>query len=61
MMDDPQDNTLQTISYSDIFLSCFSESGTHCVHSKPEHVLTYLYSGEQVIEDRTEPLWIENP
>lgn len=47
-----QDDTLQTISYSDIFLSCFSEYGTHCVHSKPEHVLVYLYSGEQVIIDR---------
>ncbi|MCC7534086.1 MAG: helix-turn-helix transcriptional regulator [Bacteroidia bacterium] len=51
-MDKQQDNTLQTLSYWNIFLSCFSESGTHCVHSKPEHVLIYLYSGEQVIVDR---------
>lgn len=42
----------ETLSYSDIFLSCFSETGTHCVHSKPEHVLFYLYSGEQMIVDR---------
>lgn len=51
-MDEQQDDTLQTLSYSGIFLSCFSEYGTHCVHSKPEHVLIYLYSGEQVIIDR---------
>ncbi len=51
-MKEKQDDKLETISYSDIFLSCFSESGTHCVHSKPEHVLLYLYSGEQVIVDR---------
>jgi len=51
-MDGQQDDTLQTLSYSGIFLSCFSESGTHCVHSKPEHVLIYLYSGEQMIVDR---------
>ncbi|REC63848.1 AraC family transcriptional regulator [Chryseobacterium pennae] len=51
-METQTDNTLETISYSGIFLSCFSEHGIHCVHSKPEHVLVYLYSGEQVIEDR---------
>lgn len=51
-MKEKQDEKLETISYSDIFLSCFSESGTHCVHSKPEHVLLYLYSGEQMIVDR---------
>lgn len=51
-MNAQQNDAFQTISYSDIFLSCFSESGTHCVHSKPEHVLLYLYSGEQVIVDR---------
>lgn len=54
-----QDDTLQTISYSNIFLSCFSESGTHCVHSKPEHVLLYLYSGEQVIVDRNKKTTIK--
>ncbi|WP_347218147.1 AraC family transcriptional regulator [Chryseobacterium sp.] len=50
------DNTLETISYSGIFLSCFSEHGVHCVHSKPQHVLVYLYSGEQVIEDRNKTI-----
>lgn len=58
-MDVQQDDTLQTISYSDIFLSCFSESGTHCVHSKPEHVLIYIYSGEQVIQDRNKKTTIK--
>lgn len=51
-----QDDTLQTISYSDIFLSCFSEYGTHCVHAEPDHVLVYLYSGEHVIEDRNKKI-----
>ncbi|SFH06182.1 helix-turn-helix domain-containing protein [Pedobacter insulae] len=52
-------DNFETLSYSDIFLSCFSESGTHCVHSKPEHVLLYLYSGEQVIEDRNKRITIK--
>ncbi len=47
-----QEDKYVTLNYSGIFLSCFSESGTHCVHSKPEHVLVYIYSGEQVIVDR---------
>lgn len=47
-----QTEALKTISYSGIFLSCFSEESTKCIHSTPEHVLVYLYSGEQVIEDR---------
>jgi len=58
-MKEKQDDKLETISYSDIFFSCFSESGTHCVHSKPEHVLLYLYSGEQVIEDRNKRITIK--
>lgn len=58
-MDEQQDDTFQTISYSGIFFSCFSKSGTHCVHSKPEHVLVYLYSGEQVIVDRNKKITIK--
>lgn len=58
-MAEQQNDAFQTISYSDIFLSCFSERGTHCVHSKPEHVLLYLYSGEQVIEDRNKRITIK--
>lgn len=58
-MDEQQNDSLQTISYSGIFLSCASESGTHCVHSKPQHVLVYLYSGEQVITDRNKKITIK--
>lgn len=58
-MAEQQNDAFQTISYSDVFLSCFSERGTHCVHSKPEHVLLYLYSGEQVIEDRNKRITIK--
>ncbi|MEN4760433.1 AraC family transcriptional regulator [Chryseobacterium sp. C39-AII1] len=47
---------LKTISYSGIFLSCFSEESTKCIHSTPEHVLVYLYSGEQIIEDRNKTI-----
>ncbi|WP_250254355.1 AraC family transcriptional regulator [Chryseobacterium sp. Marseille-Q3244] len=53
------DNILETIGYSGIFLSCFSEHGVHCVHSKPEHVLVYLYSGEQIIEDRNKKIKLQ--
>lgn len=59
MKDVQQDDTLQTISYSGVFLSCFSEHGVHCVHAKPEHVLVYLYSGEQVIEDRNKKIKLQ--
>ncbi|WEK70824.1 MAG: AraC family transcriptional regulator [Candidatus Chryseobacterium colombiense] len=51
-----QSEALQTISYSGIFLSCFSEESTKCIHSTPEHVLVYLYSGEQIIEDRNKTI-----
>lgn len=47
-----QDDKLKTIAYSGIFLSCFSDYSEKCIHATPEHVLVYLYSGEQVIEDR---------
>jgi len=52
-------DNLQTINYWGIFLSFFSEYGVHCVHSKPEHVLVYLYSGEQVIEDRNKKIKLQ--
>lgn len=58
-MNEQQDDKLQTISYSGIFLSCFSEYGTHCIHAKPEHVLIYLYSGEQVVIDRNKKITIK--
>lgn len=47
-----QTDQLKTINYSGIFFSCFSDYSEKCIHATPEHVLLYLYSGEQVIEDR---------
>ncbi|MBL0912876.1 MAG: helix-turn-helix transcriptional regulator [Bacteroidia bacterium] len=54
-----QDEKLKTISYSGIFLSCFSEYSEKCIHATPEHVLLYLYSGEQIIEDRNKRITIK--
>ena len=55
-MDIQQDEKLKTISYSGIFLSCFSDYSEKCIHATPEHVLVYLYSGEQIIEDRNKKI-----
>lgn len=44
--------TLKTLNYSGIFLSCYSDYSEKCIHATPEHVLVYVYSGEQIIEDR---------
>lgn len=52
-------NALKTISYSGVFLSCFSEISEKCIHTAPEHVLLYLYSGEQLIEDRNKKIKIK--
>lgn len=48
-MNDQQNDKLQTINYSGIFLSCFQDYSEKCISSTPEHVLLYLYSGEQII------------
>lgn len=50
---------LRTINYSGIFFSCFSDFSEKCIHATPEHVLLYLYSGEQVIEDRNKRITIK--
>lgn len=39
------------LNYSGIFLSCFSNDYTKCIHATKDHTLLYLYSGEQVIEE----------
>jgi len=39
-----------TISYSGVFLSCFSNYNSKCVHATPNHTLVYLYSGQQVVD-----------
>jgi hypothetical protein len=54
-----QADKLKTINYSGIFLSCFSDYSEKCIHATPEHVLFYLYSGEQVIEDRNKKITIQ--
>ncbi|WP_228464566.1 hypothetical protein [Chryseobacterium antibioticum] len=54
-----QIDTLRTLNYSGIFLSCFSDYSEKCIHATPEHVLLYLYSGEQIIEDRGEQIVIK--
>lgn len=46
-----QNSGIQTVEYSGVFLSCFSDYSEKCIHATPEHVLVYLYSGEQIIED----------
>ncbi|MCC8146246.1 MAG: AraC family transcriptional regulator [Bacteroidales bacterium] len=46
-----QKQQLQTLNYSGIFLSCFSNDNTSCVHATKDHTLLYLYSGEQIIEE----------
>ena len=40
-----------TLNYSGIFLSCFHNNHSTCIHASKEHTLLYLYAGEQVIED----------
>jgi AraC-like DNA-binding protein len=54
-----QVDKLKTISYSGIFLSCFSDYSEKCIHATPEHTLVYLYSGEQVIEDRNKKITLK--
>jgi len=53
-------NTIKTIGYSGIFLSCFTDFSEKCIHAAPEHVLLYLYSGEQIIEDRNRKIRIKS-
>lgn len=51
-MEPAEESKLKTISFSGIFLSCFSDYSEKCIHATPEHTMVYLYAGEQVIEDR---------
>ncbi|MFD2599075.1 helix-turn-helix domain-containing protein [Sphingobacterium corticis] len=54
-----QTDKLKTINYSGIFLSCFTDYSEKCIHATPEHVLLYLYSGEQIIEDSNKKIKIK--
>ena len=49
---------LETLSYSGIFISCFSADNTSCVHAAKDHTLIYLYSGQQIIEDKGKTITI---
>ncbi len=51
-------SALKTTNYSGIFFSCYSDYSEKCVHATPEHVLLYVYSGEQVIQDRDKTITI---
>lgn len=41
---------MQTIEYSGIFLSYFSDENTTCIPATKEHYLTFVYSGELEFE-----------
>lgn len=45
-------SNIETLNYSGIFLSCFSNDNTSCVHATKDHTLLYLYSGEHVIDEQ---------
>lgn len=49
---------LETLSYSGIFFSCYSNDNTTCIHATKDHTLLYLYSGKQVIENNGERITI---
>jgi len=53
-MNKQQNTKQQTIGYNGIFFSCLLDHGGKCIHASPEHFLTYLFSGELVIEDRNQ-------
>lgn len=44
------DETAKILNYSDVFLSFFSDNATSCIHQTPDHSLSYIYSGELMIE-----------
>lgn len=54
-----QADKLKTVNYSGIFFSCYSDYSEKCIHATPDHVLLYLYSGEQVIQDRNKTIIIK--
>lgn len=58
-MQQEQTNNTGMITYAGIFLTCFLDYQDKCFHAMPEHSLVYLYSGEQVIEDRNKKTVIE--
>ncbi len=51
-MEQQQPEKYGMITYTGVFLTCFADLEERCFHAMPEHVLFYLYSGEQTIVDR---------
>lgn len=51
-MEQQQSEKYGMITYMGVFLTCFADLEERCFHAMPEHVLFYLYSGEQTIIDR---------
>ncbi|WP_426791840.1 helix-turn-helix domain-containing protein [Sphingobacterium sp. WOUb80] len=47
------------ITYTGVFLTCFADLEERCFHAMPEHVLFYLYSGEQTIVDRNRKIKVK--
>lgn len=47
------------ITYKGVFLTCFGDLQERCFHAMPEHVLFYLYSGEQTIVDRDKKVTVK--
>ena len=41
----------RTINYSGIFLSCFFDNNTSCVHAMKDHTLVFVYSGKLLVEE----------
>ena len=41
----------QMLNYSGIFLSCYVDNKTTCVHATKDHSLVYLYAGKLILEE----------
>lgn len=44
----------KTINYSGVFLTCYTDNETSCVHATKDHSLIYLYSGKLILEEGKE-------
>lgn len=44
----------KTINYSGVFLTCYTDNETTCVHATKDHSLVYLYAGKLILEDGKE-------
>lgn len=44
-------NSSKTINYAGIFLSCYVDNNTTCVHATKDHSLVYIYAGKLLVEE----------